>query len=113
MPGAHPLEPVFLQLDNLEGEVGPEPALVELHLAGEPVHLDQLHVVDQRVAVLPGLLSRAAEGPGDDHLDIKCGFYRELSVYLRLVEFAQGRCKNLDGIIHQSRLRLCGNIMSH
>ena len=68
VPGAHLRQPLPLQLDDLEVEVGPEPALVELHPAGESVHLDQLHVVDQRVAVLPGLLSRAAEGPSENHL---------------------------------------------
>ena len=32
VPGAHPLQPVLLQLDDLEAEVRPQPALVELHL---------------------------------------------------------------------------------
>ena len=70
VPGAHLRQPLPLQLDDLEVEVGPEPALVELHLAGESVHLDQLHVVDQRVAVLPGLLSRAGKRSCNDHLKI-------------------------------------------
>ena len=100
VPGSHPLQPVLLQLDDLEGEVGPEPALVELHLAGEPVHLDQLHVVDQRVAVLPGLLSRAAEGPGDDHLNIniiKCVFYLEQTLQAKcLPEIGRVRSRPLQ-----------------
>ena len=32
LPGAHPLQPVLLQLDDLKAEVCPQPALVELHL---------------------------------------------------------------------------------
>ena len=69
MPGSNLGQTLSLQLNDLEGEVGPQAHLVELDLAGEPVHLDQLHVVDQGVAVLPRLLSRASEGPSENHLD--------------------------------------------
>ena len=69
MPGSNLGQTLSLQLNDLEGEVGPQAHLVELDLAGEPVHLDQLHVVDQGVAVLPRLLSRASEGPSENHLN--------------------------------------------
>ena len=69
MPGSNLAQTLSLQLNDLEGEVGPQPHLVELDLASEPVHLDQLHVVDQGVAVLPRLLSRASEGPSENHLN--------------------------------------------
>ena len=68
MPGSNLGQTLSLQLNDLEGEVGPQAHLVELDLAGEPVHLDQLHVVDQGVAVLPRLLPGASEGPSENHL---------------------------------------------
>ena len=39
------------------------------NLPSKPVHLDELHVVDEGVTMLPGFLTRAGERPGDHNLD--------------------------------------------
>ena len=56
------VQPMFLQLHNLQLKVCPESILVELDPPRQPVDVGHLHVVDQRVAVLPGVVVRAAKG---------------------------------------------------
>ena len=68
MPGADFLEPVLLELYNLKAEVCPEAVLVKFDSAGQPLHLHQLHVVHQGVAVLPRLLARARQRLGRHNL---------------------------------------------
>ena len=40
----------FLEVDDLQSEVSPQAFLVKLDLPSQPVHLDQLHVVDLKKA---------------------------------------------------------------
>ena len=106
MPGSNLAQTLSLQLNDLEGEVGPQAHLVELDLASEPVHLDQLHVVDQGVAVLPRLLSRASEGPSENHLNTgwkktPTNSSHQALQHLGLVELVKCSRKKLNCIVHQ------------
>ena len=59
---SHLLQPRPVQLHDVEGEVRPDAELVKPHSASEAACVHQLHVVDEGVAVLPGLLPTAARG---------------------------------------------------
>ena len=52
---------MLLQLHNLQLKVWSLAILVKLDPASEPVYLHHLHVVDQRVSVLPGILGRTTQ----------------------------------------------------
>ena len=96
MPGSDLLQAGLVQLHDVQGEVGPQAVLVELDQTGEASDLHQLHVVDQRVAVLPGVLARAAERLETD--------------LLRAVQRPQSRGEHLDGVVNQRGLGLNTNI---
>lgn len=89
------VQTMFLELHNLKFKVCSHSILVKLDPAGEPVDLDHLHVVDQRVAVLPGVVIVAAERAHGHHLGH--------------VEVCQGGGEQSDRIIEQSRVRLDGD----
>ena len=59
---------MFLQFNYFQLEVRSQPVLVKLYPPGEAVDVGHLHVVDQGVAVLPGVVTRAAEGHHVDAL---------------------------------------------
>ena len=59
---------MFLQLNNLQLKVSSDSVLIKLDTTSETIDLHHLHVVDQRVAVLPGVVAGAAEGGHGDHL---------------------------------------------
>ena len=117
---SHLVQAVLLELDYLKLEVCPLPVLVKLDSAGDPVDVRHLHVVDQRVAVLPRGLGRAAEGRHGDHLHTHPGhcWSLELSTGLREtsqlyhssdlghVEVREGGGEQRDGVIQQRRVRL-------
>ena len=54
---SHLLQPRPVQLHDVEGEVRPDAELVKPHSASEAACVHQLHVVDEGVAVLPGVVS--------------------------------------------------------
>ncbi len=56
------LQAGLLQFHNLQLKVGSSAEGIEADPAGEPLHLQPLHVVDEAVAVLPALLPLAAQG---------------------------------------------------
>ena len=60
---------MFLQFNNLEFKVSSESILVKLNPSCQSVDIRHLHVVDQRVAVLPGDVIRAAQGRELDNLE--------------------------------------------
>ena len=87
-------KPLLFEFDNFEVKVGPEPPRVELDAAGEALHLDQFHVVDEGVAMLPGVAAVAVDG-GRLHL-------------LAPVQLCDGSGEQLHCVVDQRRFSLPG-----
>ena len=66
------VEAVLFQFHNFQLKVSSQSVLVKLDSSCEPVDVGHLHVVDQGVAVLPGVVAGAAEGRHVDDLGGKC-----------------------------------------
>jgi len=73
-------------------EVGTQSLWVELDETGQAFHLDEFHVIDQTVAVQPGVAAVATE--------------RFQAYLLAAVEFFHRFGEQLNGIINQGRRRL-------
>ena len=60
---------MFFQFNNFQFKVLSVAVLIKLDSAGETIDVGHLHVVDQRVAMLPGILSVAAQRTHVDNLE--------------------------------------------
>ena len=81
-----------LELHNVQGKIISDPVLIKSYLSGEARHLDQLHVVDERAAMFPGVVTVAVQGLGRDLLDT--------------VVTTEGLSKHVNCVINQGCLRL-------
>ena len=108
---------MFLQFNYFQLEVRSQPVLVKLYPPREAVDVGHLHVVDQGVAVLPGVVTRAAEGHHVDDLDehLSREYLKTLAThstsafdkfYLGEVEIRQGSGEKCYRIIQQSGVSL-------
>jgi len=89
VPGADLSDARRSQLHNVQHKVRAEALVIELNHIGQALHLDDLHVVDQTEAVLPGALAIAA-----DRMDVNL---------LGGVQVVQRLGEQMHCIVHESR----------
>lgn len=92
VPRAAFTETVRWQLDDVKHEIGAKALMIELDDVGEAAHFDNLHVVDEAVAVWPCVLVVAWQ-----RVDVNL---------LAWVEVVQGFREQMNCVVHERRLRL-------